>query len=471
MTSTAQPASGPNADATNGSAARRIMLYCILTSLAALLVGLDTGLPAGVINAWAAQYHVDPLLQGGFAACMLVGAIVGAMSGGFFCQHYGRKKTLSLAGIFFAVGALCAMFSWNVPTMFASRAIVGLGFGLTNFTGALYLSEIALPIQRGIMVSTFQLFMTIGILVQFFYNTLWIPSGNWRGMISLEAAVAVVFVLGSLILPESPRWLAAKGEHAKALKVLTMLRATPEEAQAELDEALSGGEHKKSDGWHLFRTNSNFRRSVGLGMLLQIFQQFCGINAVLFYAPKVLQAAHFGELGQMWGTVAIGAVNAIMTVFAMRYSDRLGRRPIMYLGCTAMTIAMGGLAFLFTMGWSDVAAQFTTLALIFLFVAGFAMSAGPIVWLLCAEIQPAAGRDFGVTVSTATNLTFSLIIAQSFPAVLAFMGKADTFWLLTIFNVLGLLLIYFLTPETKDVSLDTIEKNLLSGKKLRDIGR
>lgn len=289
-------------------------------------------------------------------------------------------------------------------------------------------------------------------------------------MLIVEAIPAVLFLGAFLFLPQSPRWLVMRGHWEHAFEVMTNLRDTSSSAQREL-EAIDEQLQTKQEGWKLLRRNSNFRRSVGLGMLLQIMQQFAGINIIMYYAPRILEAAHFDLTAQMWCTALIGLVNVLMTFVAIGYSDRWGRKPILYMGYASMALSMAILAVILYVGPSSLALQLSALALIIVFVGGFAMSAGPLMWVICSEIQPNAGRNLGISISTGTNMLSNLFIGTTFLTMLEGLGSSNTFWVFASFNALAIILIYLFVPETKDVSLETIEKRLMSGVKLRQLGK
>jgi SP family galactose:H+ symporter-like MFS transporter len=221
----------------------------------------------------------------------------------------------------------------------------------------------------------------------------------------------------------------------------------------------------------LLRTNANFPRSLGLGLLLQAVQQFTGINVVMYYAPRIFEAAGFGVQAQTWGTAIVGLVNVLATFIAIGTVDRLGRRPVLLTGFTVMTVALILLGVLMHVGMDDLAMRLIAMAMLLIFIAGFAMSAGPLIWTLCSEVQPTRGRDFGVSASTFMNWAANFVVGLTFLSLLNGLGTAETFWLYALLNALFILITLWLVPETSGVSLETIEANLMAGKRLREIGR
>ncbi|EHA1474816.1 sugar porter family MFS transporter [Salmonella enterica subsp. enterica serovar Enteritidis] len=289
-------------------------------------------------------------------------------------------------------------------------------------------------------------------------------------MIGVIIIPAILLLIGVFFLPDSPRWFAAKRRFHDAERVLLRLRDTSAEAKRELDEIRESLQVKQS-GWALFKENSNFRRAVFLGILLQVMQQFTGMNVIMYYAPKIFELAGYtNTTEQMWGTVIVGLTNVLATFIAIGLVDRWGRKPTLTLGFLVMAIGMGILGTMMHIGIHSPSAQYFAIAMLLMFIIGFAMSAGPLIWVLCSEIQPLKGRDFGITCSTATNWIANMIVGATFLTMLNNLGNANTFWVYAGLNVLFILLTLWLVPETKHVSLEHIERNLMKGRKLREIG-
>ncbi len=345
-----------------------------------------------------------------------------------------------------------------------------LAVGVASYTAPLYLSEIAPEKIRGSMISMYQLMITIGILGAYLSDTAFSYSGAWRWMLGVIIIPAILLLIGVFFLPDSPRWFAAKRRFHDAERVLLRLRDTSAEAKRELDEIRESLQVKQS-GWALFKENSNFRRAVFLGILLQVMQQFTGMNVIMYYAPKIFELAGYtNTTEQMWGTVIVGLTNVLATFIAIGLVDRWGRKPTLTLGFLVMAIGMGILGTMMHIGIHSPSAQYFAIAMLLMFIIGFAMSAGPLIWVLCSEIQPLKGRDFGITCSTATNWIANMIVGATFLTMLNNLGNANTFWVYAGLNVLFILLTLWLVPETKHVSLEHIERNLMKGRKLREIG-
>ncbi|MCP9319265.1 sugar porter family MFS transporter [Acetobacter persici] len=455
---------------TDSSTQIRTIIIGILAATGGLMSGLDIGVISGALDFVAETFHASTFAQEWIVSAMMAGAAIGAILAGWLARLGGRKWALVIGGVLFIIGSIACALSWSVASMICGRGLMGLAIGIAAFTSPLYLSEIASENTRGAMISTYQLMITVGIFLAFISDTLFSYHGQWRWMFGVIAIPGVLFVIGVLFLPYSPRWLMMKGRREEALAVLTDLRPTPHEAHAEI-RAIDEQLQQRQGGVALLWQNANFRRSILLGMLLQAMQQFAGINVVMYYAPKIFALAGFVGTAQMWCTAIIGFVNVLATVAAIGLVDRWGRKPILYAGFITMTIAMGALALLNHNGLDGQAAKLLCVFLIMIFIAAHAMSAGPLMWVLCSEIQPIKGRDLGITLSTLTNWVSNMIVGVSFLSLLNALGAPLTFGLIAALNAVFFVFTRLLVPETRGVSLEEIEQNLMAGKKLRDIGR
>lgn len=443
---------------------------CFLAALAGLLFGLDIGVIAGALPFISETFQITSSQQEWVVSSMMFGAAVGAVGSGWLNFRIGRKYSLMIGAVLFVVGSLCSAFAPDVEILIVSRVLLGLAVGIASYTAPIYLSEIAPEKIRGSMISMYQLMITIGILAAYLSDTAFSYTGAWRWMLGVITIPAVLLLIGVFFLPDSPRWLAARGSDEKARRVLEKLRDTSEQAKNELDEIRESLKVKQS-GWALFVNNKNFRRAVYLGVLLQVMQQFTGMNVIMYYAPKIFDLAGFASTSQqMWGTVIVGLVNVLATFIAIGLVDRWGRKPTLILGFIVMALGMGTLGTMMNIGISSVFAQYFAVIMLLIFIVGFAMSAGPLIWVLCSEIQPLKGRDFGITCSTATNWIANMIVGATFLTMLNSLGSAHTFWVYAGLNIIFIFITLALIPETKNISLEHIERNLMQGKPLRKIG-
>ncbi len=469
-----------------GTAPRRagvkpIVYFIGLTgALAGLLFGLDVGVISGAQQFIEKEFRIGDSQIEFIVSALLWGAVFGTLISGILSSRLGRRRTILVSAVIFVIGSLCCAVAPNEHVLIAARFFLGIAVGVASFTAPLYLSEISPQTVRGSMISMYQLMITIGIVLAFLSNT-WLASyatfggvtgSHWRIMLGVISIPAAVMFLGVLFLPESPRWLFLKGRKEHAIGVFKRMHLEDDEIEAEVRE-IEESTRIKQNGFQMLRENANFRRVIGLGIGLQIIQQLTGINVVMYYAPKIFALAGFEDVTeQMWGTVTVGVTNVLATFIAIAFVDRLGRKPIMYAGFAVMGLAMVTVGLLFN---ADIGKNpqlgYPAIAALLVFIIGFAMSAGPIVWIICSEIYPLAGRDIGVTFSTATNWITNAIVGQTFLTMIATLGGGNTFLLYGGMNVLFIIFFILLVPETKGVSLESIEQKLLGGARLKNIGR
>lgn len=442
----------------------------IIGALAGLMFGLDIGVISGAQQFIQKDFGISDAMLEHVVSWMMLGAAIGAIGASWVSARLGRKRSLLLGSMLFALASVACGLSTSVHMLLAFRLVLGLSIGVLTFTAPMYLAEIAPEKIRGALVSLYQLMITIGILLAFLSDMIFSQSGSWRWMLGIIAIPGVLFFLGVFTLPESPRWLMMRGRKDKATEVLMKLRGDPEIVEreaADIQEQLKIPQR----GWHMFLKNRNFRRSVGLGMLLQIMQQLTGMNVMMYYAPRIFENVGFGVTAQMWTTVIVGVTNVLATFIAIGLVDRWGRKPILYIGFVVMAVGLGIVGLMLHLGVNTHGEQIFTVAMLLTFIVGFAMSAGPLIWILCSEIQPLKGRDFGIGASTFANWVGNFIVGATFLTLLNHIGDAATFWLYGSLNVIFLIITIVLIPETKGITLEKIERNLMAGLPLRKIGR
>lgn len=424
----------------------------IAAAVAGLLFGLDIGVIAGALPFITDHFTLSNRLQEWVVSSMMLGAAIGALFNGWLSFRLGRKYSLMVGAVLFVAGSIGSAFATNVEVLLLSRVLLGVAVGIASYTAPLYLSEMASENVRGRMISMYQLMVTLGIVL------------------ALPAVVLIVLVI---FLPNSPRWLAQKGRHVEAEEVLRMLRDTSEKAREELNEIRESLKLKQG-GWALFKINRNVRRAVFLGMLLQAMQQFTGMNIIMYYAPRIFKMAGFTTTEQqMIATLVVGLTFMFATFIAVFTVDKAGRKPALKIGFSVMalgTLILGYCLMQFDNGTASSGLSWLSVGMTMMCIAGYAMSAAPVVWILCSEIQPLKCRDFGITCSTTTNWVSNMIIGATFLTLLDAIGAAGTFWLYTVLNVAFIGVTFWLIPETKGVTLEHIERKLMAGEKLRNIG-
>ena len=452
--------------------AKRMKVFITFAAgMAGLLFGLDIGVISGALPFITTHFELSSRLQEWVVSTMMLGAALGAISTGWISYKLGRKTSL-MAGLF-VLGSVGSAAAPNVAILLISRILLGFAVGIASYVAPLYLSEMAEKEDRGKLISMYQMMVTIGILVAFISDTIFSYGGHWRLMLGVISVPAVLLMAAVFGLPDSPRWLASKGKFEKAKEILRMLNTTDAKADSELNE-IHESLKVKQEGWSLFKENKNVRRAVYLGMLLQAMQQFTGMNVILYYAPQIFKHAGFANTEQqMIATVICGATNVLATLIAMKTVDKQGRKPVLKIGFAGIalgTFLLGVCLYMINAGFSALWISIFAILMTLFTIASFAMSAGPVVWILCSEIQPLKSRDFGVACSTTTNWVVNMIIGATFLTLINTFGIAVTFWIYTGLNILFVVLTVLLIPETKGISLENIEKNLMEGKRLRDIG-
>lgn len=469
------------------SKSKTVFFVCFMAALAGLLFGIDIGVIAQAKDFIKQDLGVSDSVISWVVGSMMGGATAGALISGKLTRKLGRKYSLIISASCFVLGALGCALAWNGTVLIIARIIVGLSIGVASFTAPLYLSEVAPKSIRGTMITMYQLLITIGILTSFIVNTLirnntftgaegqiaanfLIPdiSLSWRAMLGVTLIPSLLFLAGVFFLPKSPRWLISVGKTEEARNILLRIRNSEEEAAAEAQEIISTvSAHTGKGGFAMFRDKPNFRKTVYLGITLQLLQQLCGINIIMYFGPELIKAAGYtSEFASNVGTIAIGLTNVLATFIAIAYIDKWGRKPILIAGYSIMAIAMTGVAAFMHFNYSMAA-----IISVLVFIIAFAFSAGPVVWVLCSEIQPLEGRDFGITCSTGANWLSNMAIAATFLPLLSLLGADATMLLYAMCSILAIFLIIMYVPETKGVSLEHLEKNLMNGVKLRDLGK
>ena len=448
-----------------------ILKICVIAALAGFLFGLDVAYVNGALPFIVRDFHLSVEDSGNVAGYLLMGAAFGALISGWLSRQFGRKKVLILAGLIFTFVTILGSSAQTFTIFLSARFVMGLALGIASFVTPLYLSEIAPFKLRGQLVSIYQLMITIGIFVMFLSNTALMQTGSWRLMMVVLVIPSAIMLLGVFGLPESPRWKVLVGKISDAKAILYHIRESGDDAEFELNEITNTVNQKQTSGLQLL-CNKYFIKVVLLGMLLQILQQFSGINAVMYYSSQIFETAGFTN--PIIGTVVVGLVNMLTTVIAIKYVDRLGRKPILYFGLIILILSCIIIGYLFNLQLSGVVLsdmlKFILLVSCLAFIFGFAISLGPIVWIICSEIFPLGGRELGVGITTMTNWVCNAIIGSYALVWFNNFGVGQTFWIFGLACILGLVLVKWFTPETKNVPLEELEANLYSGQQLSKIG-
>lgn len=448
-------------------------LVSIAAGMAGLLFGLDIGVIAGALPFITEQFQLTSSMQEWIVSSMMFGAALGSIITLWISSKLGRKKSILTAGLLFILGCFGSAFAPNYEILLISRILLGFSIGVASYVAPLYLSEMSEKEHRGRLISMYQLMINFGIVIAFISDTALSATGSWRMMLGIISIPAFFLVLAVAKLPDSPRWLASKGFTKEAQTVLHLLRGDAKKAQTELNDITDSLKVKQA-GFSLFTANKNVRRAVFLGMFLQFMQQFTGQNIIMYYAPKIFSLAGFeSHTDQMFATILDGMTFVIFTWISMQFIDKTGRKIALKIGFAIMAtalIVLGWCLLQFETGNTAQWISYTAVGMTILSIAGYAMSAAPVIWILCSEIQPLKSRDFGIACSTTTNWVSNMIIGATFLSLLEGVGSAQTFWLYGFLNIVFIFCTIYFVPETKGVSLEKIEANLMEGKKLRNIG-
>lgn len=441
-------------------------MVAAVAALSGILFGFDEGIIAGAASALKREFMFTPFMEGLMTAAVPLGAVVGAAVSGRLTGTYGRRRVLIPVAFLFILGSVLAAAAESIWMLVGARAIMGLAVGVSSMAAPLYIAETAPKHLRGRLVSTFQLAITVGILLAYLVNLALAGDDDWRLMFVLGIIPAVLLFVGLLRLPESPRWLAIQGRWEDTGRAIARLGGNglggeDVAAQVAAIRTAIAEEPKGESLATLFKPP--MRATVILAMSLFLLQQLSGINAVIYYAPQIFRATGFAsETTELLATVGIGTINVVMTLVAMWLVERLGRRRLLMVGFAGTAISLAGIVVAVGMG---VGSSLSLIAL-GLFVAAFAVSLGPLPYVLMSEIFPLAMRGAGMSLASVSNWGFNFLVVFSFPILLAGIGLTGVFTIFAVMCGLGLVFAWRLVPETRGISLERIEKHLRSGASL-----
>lgn len=442
-----------------------LALVGLVTILAGLLFGYDQGIISGALQFIQQDFGLSQLLTEVVTSWVTLGALVGALLAGGLADKLGRRLTLILAGALFLAGALLSGLAPGTAVLVLGRLVIGFGVGVASVAAPLYAAELAPAESRGRFVSSYQLAITIGILVAYIVDDILSSSGNWRLMLGGASVLGVVLMVFVLAMPESPRWLVRARRSDDAARVLDKVRGTAytPDAMAALEAELAADEDQASWG-EVF--SHRLRKPLLVGFGLAVFQQITGINAIIYYADEIFAQAGFTTPEQQARATlyAVGVVNVLATFIAIAYVDRFGRKPLLRAGLVGMFVslaAVGGAFLAFdesatTAGGPSTVGIITVIGLV-VFIASFAFSLGPVTWTMISEIFPTRVRGRAIAVATAANWGAAFLVAQFFLSLTDAISTTGTFWLFALFCAVAFVWIGRKVPETKGRSLEEIE--------------
>lgn len=435
-----------------------ILKISLLAALGGLLFGYDTGVISGALLYIKKDLHAGDLAQSWIVAGLLVGAVFGALAGGRLADLISRRWTLLASGIVYVVAAIAAALAQSSGQLVAARMVLGLAVGAASAVVPLYIAEHTPPKIRGGTVSYNQLMITIGILVAYLVDfALRNADQNWRWMLGLGALPGVFLVLGMLFVPYSPRWLMQRGRREEANEVLRRTRPG-EDYEKELEEIESVLSEERHAGIRALLRPS-LRPMLVIGIGLAVIQQVVGVNTVVYFSPTILTYTGLHANDAIAQALSVGITNVVFTIIAVLLLDRVGRRALLIVGTAGLTVALLTLAAFFAFGWKDSAPWVALVALV-LFMASFAVGLGPGFWLMISEIFPLGVRGTAMAVCSVFNWAANFFVSYYFLQLVDGIGKAWTFGLYAVMGVVGI--VFFLTkvPETKNRSLEEIERDL-----------
>ena len=435
----------------------RIFFWSLTSALAGFLFGFDTVVISGAEKTIQALWGLSPGVHGIAMASALYGTVVGSLIGGWPADKFGRKATLLWIGILYLVGAVGSGLAPNVAVFIAARVIGGLGIGISTVVAPMYISEIAPPQHRGRLAGMFQFNIVFGILIAFVSNALLAGIGEnaWRWMLGVAAFPSVIYALFCFGLPESPRWLLSrKGDRQAALKVLQ--RAQPElprEAIAAEADAIAAASTVQAEGGNFW--TRRLRTPILLAILIAFFNQMSGINAILYFAPRIFELTGLGTKAALLQSVGIGLTNLVFTFVGLWLIDRLGRRTLLYIG------SFGYIASLGLTAWAFFTAHVSIVPIcIFAFIAAHAVGQGAVIWVFISEIFPNRHRAEGQALGSFTHWIFAALLTTFFPRMVVAFPPGYVFSFFAGMMVLQLIWVKTMVPETKGVPLEMIQRQL-----------
>lgn len=449
-------------------------IYLLFIALAAafggFLFGYDTAVISGTIGFVKAKFALDTVMEGWFVSSALVGCIAGVVFAGEVSDRFGRKKSLIVSGLLFSISAIGCAICASHTELIIYRLIGGVGVGVASMLSPLYISEVSPANVRGRMVALYQFALTLGILCAYFANALLLGSGGesstftegsllhtvfvsevWRSMFGSETIPALLFFCAMFLVPESPRWYASKNRNEEAGAVLAKINGS-EAAKLEIKSIKKAIASEGDSAWSML-LQPGIKVAVFVGVALAILSQFTGINAIIYYGPRIMEEAGLQLNDALGGQVVIGLVNFLATIYAIMKIDKFGRKKLMKGGITGMFISLIAVGILFVLEQTQ---GYLLIIFILTFISSFAIGYGPVIWVLLSEIYPTKVRGRAMSVATLSVWVGTAVIGQVVPWMLDTLSPAGTFFIFAL-CCLPVPLILKSVPETKGMTLEDIE--------------
>jgi len=429
-----------------------LVVSCI-AAIGGILFGYNTSVISGVLLFITQDFQLTIIQQEVIVSTLLIGALIGAFFGGFIADHFGRKKTLFFTLILFFIGVFTLTGAHGFHTLLVGRFISGLAIGIVSMAVPLYIAEMSPPENRGALVSLNQLCITLGILIAYIVTYSFAPKAEWRSMFGFAFIPIVIQFIGLFFIPETPSWLISHNKNEAADKILHKIRTANSRENLIPVEKREDSPTKKN--WReLF--SPQVRKPFLIGIGVAVFQSITGINTVIYYAPQIFQLAGYqAAQTALFATILVGVVNVLVTIIALWLIDRVGRRPLLICGLIGMAASLGllGVAFLSQGELTGLAAIIGLLV----YVAFFAVSLGPVAWLIISEVYPLGIRGRAMGIASFSNWVCNYFVSLTFLTLIQVLGTSGTFWLYAIICFLGLWFVIKLVPETKGKTFEQIQ--------------
>jgi SP family arabinose:H+ symporter-like MFS transporter len=435
-----------------------LMKATLTGALGGLLFGFDTVVISGAIQALVSIYNLTPSQTGFTVSIGLVGTVIGALGAGYAGQKLGSRETLRITAILYVLSAVGCGLAWDWPSFMVFRFIGGLGIGASSVLGPVYIAELAPAKWRGRLVAAFQFNVVFGILVAYTSNyvirTMHLGANEWRWQVGVAAVPAIAFLVMLFGIPRSPRWSASKNRIDEALAVLKMMGdPNPEAELADIRAALQQERASASEGVFQWK----YRFPLFLAISLGAFNQLEGINAILYYLNPIFAAAGFSQISSDQQAIAIGATNFLFTLVGMSLIDKAGRKTLLLIGAAGTTFCLSGVAWLFATNSHPGA----LIWLLVTYIGFFALSQGAVIWVYIGEVFPNSVRAKGQGLGSGSHWIMNAIIAQAFPIVVHSMSTSAPFVFFAAMTALQFLVVLFVYPETKGLSLEALQRKLM----------
>ncbi len=439
---------------------KKLLLWSIVVALGGFLFGFDVAVISGAEQEIKTVWNLSDVLHGIAIGVALYGTVAGALLGGIPATKWGRKKTLLWIGILYLVSAIGSAISPGVYVFMAFRLLGGFAIGASSVVAPMYISEIAPAKNRGKLVATFQFNIVFGILMAYFSNFLLEGVGgenSWRLMLGVVALPALIYSILVFFVPESPRWLIIhKGDYQTARKILEVSDPVG------VDEAINALHKSIGEDTHKEKLSAFFTKKysfpIFLAVMIAFFNQMSGINAIIYFAPRVFELAGISKQGAFLQSVGVGLVNLVFTMLGLYLIDRIGRKVLMLIGSVGYIISLAAVAAAF---YLDHTGGMIVPILLFIFIASHAIGQGAVIWVFISEVFPNSVRAYGQSLGASTHWIMAAIITTLFPILAVKIGPAPIFAFFGVMMVFQLLWVIFIMPETKGKSLEEIESKLV----------